>query len=116
MSAPPRLTEADLDARELERVSVPIDLDAIAPGCSGACMAGRRACNCNRAEPYTWSQLLRDVVRPFAVAWLRYEISSHEQWIAAARADGIIGTNNLLHCNREVQRLRVRLALWEARP
>jgi hypothetical protein len=104
-----RLTEADLDARELERISAPMPR-----GCTGACSQGHCACDCAGARPVTWRDIGRTLARPFAIAWLRWEISSHEQWIADATRVGILGTNNLIYCDRELQRLRVSLALWEA--
>lgn len=73
----PRLTEADLDARELERISVPAELDAIAPGCSGACLQGRGTCDCKAERMREWRQFF----------WLELD----NPWLLALYAALLVG-------------------------
>lgn len=110
-----RLTEADLDARELERISVPMALDWMPRrGCTGACLQGDTRCDCAGRAPYTWRALARDLARPLVRAWLAWEIDSAERWVAACVRDNITDSQMLRHQRRAIEALRVRLATWEA--
>jgi hypothetical protein len=66
------------------------------------------------AITYTRRPLLLRVQRAVALAWLQYEITSAEQWIAACSRDGITDGEQLRHQRLAVEALRVRRALWEA--
>lgn len=63
---------------------------------------------------YTRRPLLLRLQRALAIAWLRYEISSAEQWISDCERDGITDGEQLRHQRRAVEALRVRLAVWGA--
>lgn len=58
--------------------------------------------------------LVHHIVRRARMAWLRWEISSAEDWIHTCAREGIHGTESLRHLERHVQALRVKLALVEA--
>ena len=57
---------------------------------------------------------LHCAARLVRIAWLRFEISSAEQWIAECAQAGIYDTDSLRELARQVQALRVRLAVAEA--
>jgi len=55
--------------------------------------------------------LLHRLWRAVRIAWLRWEISSAEQWVGHAARDGVFDSNNLRQVRREISRLYVRLAI-----
>lgn len=59
--------------------------------------------------------LLRRLARLARIAWLRWEISSAEDWIRDCERDGIYGTEQLREIERQIGVLRVRLMMVEAR-
>ena len=54
------------------------------------------------------------IERRLMIWWLRFEISSAEQWIADCAREGITTGEGLNRLRREVSLLYVQLAQWEA--
>lgn len=57
--------------------------------------------------------MTRRLARWLHAAWLRWHITSTEQYIAACKRDGIFGTDTLRHWQAQLDAYRVRLALVE---
>lgn len=57
--------------------------------------------------------LLLRVKRLLHMAWLRYEISSAEEWLEDCRRDGIFDSLTLRQQRRHIATLYVELAYWE---
>ena len=62
----------------------------------------------------TRPSLLRAAWRAVRIAWLRFEISSAEEWIATCEREGITNTEQLAYQRAHVEALRVRLCIAEA--
>lgn len=83
-----KLTAADLDAADARR--------AIA----------------RRVQPSAPRRsLLGRIKRTARIAWLHWTISSNEEWLAHARRDGVLTSDNLRMVRRELEALRVDLAV-----
>lgn len=74
------LSEADLDARELERsTSAPMELDAWPPaGCTGTCLQGDKPCDCANRPLRSWREFF----------WLEFS----NPWVIAVYAAVFVGS------------------------
>ncbi len=66
------------------------------------------------ALTHTHRPMLHRLQRQLRIWWLRFEISSAEQWIKDCAREGIHDTDNLVALRFAVQQLRVQLAIAEA--
>ncbi len=57
--------------------------------------------------------LLARAWRSVRSAWLRWEIWAAEDWIKQCAGDGILQSRSLRECRRQIEELRVQLALLE---
>lgn len=63
------------------------------------------------APSRTWWHRIERLVR---IGWLRWEISSTEQWVRYAARDGVFDSVSLRYMHRHLEALRVRLAVARA--
>lgn len=100
-----KLTAADLDAADLRREAREQHTAALVIASVAARTAPRRAWPLR-----TW----RRIARAVSVAWLQWQIDCDERWLKDAARDDVHGTLNLQMVRRELEELRVELAVVEA--
>ena len=98
-----KLTRADLDAADSRRAAAQRDVTALV----AASIAARLTPSPRRAP---WHRIARAV----RVVWLKWEISSTEQWMRYAERDGVMDSLSLRYMQRQLEVMRVRLAIARA--
>jgi hypothetical protein len=98
-----KLTRADLDTAAAERAAAQRDVTELV-----AASIAARLTHAPKRTP--WHRLTRAV----RVAWLRWEINSTEQWMRYAERDGVLDSMSLRYMQRQLEVMRVRLAIARA--